>query len=133
MSTVILDTSAVAAVVFGEPDAEALLGAMRRAAGDLAMSAATAVEATIVVEARQGSEATRDLQLLLDRLQVQIVPVDETQAGLAVAAWRRFGKGRHPAGLNFGDCFAYAATRHLGGSLLFKGDDFARTDVRSAL
>ena len=129
--TVVLDTSVLTAVVFGEPDAEALLATLRRHAGDLVISAATAVELGIVVEARQGVEATRDLQLLLDRLRVEVVPLDATQAALAVAAWRRFGKGRHPAGLNLGDCFAYAAARHHGGALFFKGGDFAQTDVRS--
>lgn len=130
--TVALDTSALAAVVFGEPEAEQVLAVMVRAAGDLTLSAATAVEAGIVIEARQGPDATRDLHVLLTRLRVTTVPVDEHQAAAAVAAWRRFGKGRHPAGLNLGDCFSYALATTSGASLLFKGDDFQRTDVAAA-
>ncbi|WP_083673578.1 MULTISPECIES: type II toxin-antitoxin system VapC family toxin [Serinicoccus] len=131
--TIVLDTSAVAAVIFGEPDAETLLRVMQRAAGDLLMSAATSVEVGIVVETRQGREATQDLRLLLDRLGVDIAPLDAAQASIAVDAWRRFGKGRHPASLNLGDCFAYAAAQSRDAPLLFKGGDFAQTDVRSAL
>lgn len=131
--TLVLDTSAVAGVVFGEPDAEALLGIMGRHAGDLQIGAATLAEAGIVVEARQGPEATRDLHLLLDRLGVVAVALDAQQAAAAVAAWRRFGKGRHAAGLNLGDCFSYALAAVQGAALLFKGDDFPQTDVRAAL
>lgn len=129
----VLDTSAVAAVVFGEPDAEALLSVMLRNAGDLQLSAATLVEVGIVVEARQGPEASGDLQTLLDTLDVTITPVDTDQARAAVAAWRRFGRGRHPAGLNLGDCFAYALAKLRGAPLLFKGHDFPQTDITSAL
>lgn len=127
--TLVVDTSALASVVFGEPEAEALLAVMARNAGSLRLSAASRVEVGIVVEARQGPEATADLQLLLDTLDAQVVAVDEVQAQLAVAAWRRFGKGRHPAGLNYGDCFAYALARAEGAPLLFVGDDFTQTDV----
>jgi ribonuclease VapC len=131
--TLVLDTSAVAAVVFGEPDAEVLLGILTAHAADLSISAASLVELGIVVEATQGAEATADLQTLLTTLQVTTVPVDAEQASVALAAWRRFGKGRHPAGLNFGDCFAYALAKVLGAPLLFKGRDFGLTDVSSAL
>lgn len=131
--TVVLDTSALAAVVFGEPDAEALLAVMIRSAGDLVISAATAVEIGIVVEAKQGQEASADLRKLLATLSVRSVPVDDVQAAAAVAAWRRFGKGRHPAGLNLGDCFSYALAKTDGAALLFKGNDFAQTDIASAL
>lgn len=128
----VLDTSALAAVVFGEPDAELLLAAMTSAAGDLLLSAATAVEVGIVVAAKQGPTASHDLRLLIDGLGVTVVPLDATQAEFAVAAWRRFGKGRHPAGLNLGDCFAYALAKSQGAELLFKGRDFSQTDVASA-
>ena len=131
--TLVLDTSAVAAVVFGEPDAEVLLGMLAAHAADLSISAASLVELGIVVEATQGTEATADLQTLLRTLQVTTVPVDEAQATVALTAWRRFGKGRHPAGLDFGDCFSYALAKVLGAPLLFKGGDFALTDVSSAL
>ncbi len=131
--TVVLDTSALAAVVFGEPDAEALLAAMTRESGDLLISAATLVESTIVVEAKQGSAAGADLQLLLMTLRVRQVPVDERHASAAAAAWRRFGKGRHPAGLNLGDCFSYALAKVERAPLLFTGSDFPQTDIASAL
>ncbi len=131
--TTVLDTSAVAAVVFGEPDAEALLSVMLAEVGGLVISAANRVEVGIVVETRQGPEAANDLHILLDRLGVDIAPVDVDQAHAALAAWRRFGKGRHPAGLNFGDCFAYALAKVTAAPLLFKGQDFRQTDVVSAL
>lgn len=131
--TVVVDTSALAAVVFGEPDAEAFLAAMRRSAGDLHIGAATLVEASIVIEAKQGPEAVDDMHSLLAGVNGQVVAVDEAQARLAHAAWRRFGKGRHPAALNLGDCFAYALAKSTGSALLFKGGDFAQTDIASAL
>lgn len=130
--TMVLDTSAVAAVVFGEPEAEALLALMLARAGDLRISAATLVEAGIVVEARHGRAGADDLWMLLERLGVVTVPLDAEQARLAVAAWGRFGKGRHPAGLNLGDCFSYALAKASGAPLLFTGADFAQTDVVSA-
>jgi len=130
--TLVLDTSAVAAVVFGEPDAEALLALMVDRAGDLVISAATQVEAEIVVEARQGPEAGNDLRILLERLEVSVVALDVDQARAALVAWRRFGKGRHPAALNFGDCFAYALAKVRAAPLLFKGEDFRATDIPSA-
>lgn len=130
---VVVDTSAVTAVVFGEPDAEMFLSVMLANAGDLKMSAGTAVEVGIVVEARQGAEATKDLGILVDRLGMATVPVDGVQVEAAVAAWRRFGKGRHPAGLNLGDCFSYALAKLTAAPLLFKGRDFGQTDIASAL
>lgn len=130
--SVVVDTSALAAIVFGEPDAEQLLDVLLAASGDVVVSAATLVECAIVVEARHGSEGTRDLRLLLERLEVETIALDAQQAEAAVAAWRRFGKGHHPAALNLGDCFAYALTATSGGALLYKGDDFSQTDVRSA-
>ncbi|MFT4135133.1 type II toxin-antitoxin system VapC family toxin [Microbacterium sp.] len=130
---IVVDTSALAAVVFGESDARAYASVLAAQTGDVSVSAATLVEARIVIHGRQGVEAARDLELLLTRISAQIVAVDETQADLAVAAWQRFGNGRHEAGLNFGDCFSYALSKQLGAPLLYKGDDFARTDVASAL
>lgn len=128
----IVETSAVVAIVLGEPDAERFVDALALPAARL-ISAANVVEAGIVVEARQGPDAARDLALLLEASAVVVEPVDAEQARLAVDAWRRFGKGRHPAGLNLGDCFAYALARYRGEPLLFKGDDFAQTDVASVL
>ncbi|MCW5950853.1 MAG: type II toxin-antitoxin system VapC family toxin [Propionibacteriaceae bacterium] len=101
-------------------------------AGSLAVSAASLTEALIVVEARQGRDAATDLAALLAELEAEIVSLDETQAELAASAWRRFGKGRHPAALNLGDTFSYALAVARGEALLFKGDDFAATDVMRA-
>jgi ribonuclease VapC len=131
--TLILDTSAITAVVLGEPDAEAYLAIMVANAGDLAVSAATAVETAIVIEARQGRAAAEDLRLLTDRLGVVTAPFDQDQARLAVLAWRRFGKGKHPAALNLGDCFSYALATASSSPLLFKGANFTQTDVLSAM
>ncbi|MGF6228136.1 uncharacterized protein with PIN domain [Inquilinus ginsengisoli] len=79
-----------------------------------------------------GDAGGRELDLWLHRLDVETVPVDADQAQMARRAWRRFGKGRHPAGLNYGDCFAYALAATRGEPLLFKGDDFSRTDLTAA-
>lgn len=87
----------------------------------------------VIFEARQGPDAARDLHLLVDGTIDHLVPVDADQAQAAVNGWRRFGKGRHPAGLNIGDCFAYAVARLAGSPLLFEGDDFVHTDVASVL
>lgn len=127
----IVDTSALVAVILGEPDAEAQLARMA-SAETLALSAATLTEALIVVEARQGREAATDLLALLAELEAEIASLDEDQAELAASAWRRFGKGRHPAALNLGDAFSYALTAARGEPLLFKGRDFSATDVRQA-
>lgn len=126
-----VDTSALVAVVLGEEGAERMLEALQST--EARLSAVSWVEAQIVVEARQGPDAARDLQLLVEATIDDIVAVDEVHAAAAVLAWRRFGKGRHPAALNFGDCFSYALARLDGLPLLFEGDDFAQTDVASAI
>lgn len=126
-----VDTSALVAVVLGEEDAERYLAELQRRAARL--SAVSLAEATIIVEARQGPDAARDLQILVDATIDAVVPVDADHAWTAVATWRRFGKGRHPAGLNFGDCFAYAVARLAGIPLLYKGRDFGQTDVAAAI
>lgn len=129
----VVDTSALAAIILGEEDAEALLSALLHTGEVVRVSAATLVEATMVVEARHGPDATGDLDLLLAKVDAEITSVDPDQGRLAVAAWRRFGKGRHPAALNLGDCFSYALARSAGEALLFNGRDFAQTDIGSAL
>lgn len=126
-----VDTSALVAVVLGEPDAERYLAALRRT--PCRMSTVSLVEATIVVEARQGPDASRDLELLVDATIDELVGIDTDTARAAVAGWRRFGKGRHPAGLNFGDCFSYAVASLDGVPLLYKGDDFDQTDIAAAI
>lgn len=128
----ILDTSALAALLFGEPDAERFLLAMS-SADDLQIAAPTLVEAAIVVEARHGPEAVADLHALLADLLVEVVPFEEEHAVIAGRAWSRFGKGRHPAALNLGDTYSYALSEATGQPLLFKGADFTQTDVRAAI
>lgn len=125
------DTSALVAIVLGEPDAELYLAQLRD--HPCLLSAVSLTEAAIVVEARQGPDATRDLQLLVEATVDEVVAVDADQAWSAVAAWRRFGKSRHPAGLNLGDCFAYALAHDRGVPLLFKGQDFVQTDIGAVL
>ena len=125
------DTSALVAIVLGEPDAELCLAQLRH--HPCLLAAVSLTEAAIVVEARQGPDATRDLQLLVEATVDEVVAVDADQAWSAVAAWRRFGKSRHPAGLNLGDCFAYALAHDRGVPLLFKGQDFVQTDIGAVL
>lgn len=124
-----IDTSALVAVVFGESDASQFAEAMLAHAGDCVISAATLVEAGIVAEARQGPNAAQDLRLLIERIAAEVVPVDAEAATVAVGAWQRFGRGRHQAGLNFGDCLSYALAKCSGTPLLYKGADFAQTDI----
>lgn len=128
---IVVDSSAIVAILFDEPAGEELGGAL--AAEPCVMSAATRVELGIVVEARSGPAGSQLLEELLARLQVEVVPVDETLARAALVAWRRFGKGRHPAGLNFGDTFSYALATQLDQPLAFVGQDFVLTDVASVL
>lgn len=131
--TLAVDTSALMAVLLGEPDATIYASVLSEHAGDISISAATLVESTIVALAKQGEPARHDLETLLRVLDVETVAVDAGQAQLAARAWQRFGKGRHPASLNFGDCFSYAVAKGNGAALLFKGDDFTQTDIASAL
>ena len=98
-----------------------------------AMSAATLVEVTLVAEGRGGPPARAEVETLLAEAGIEIVPFTSAHAALAVEGWRRYGKGRHPAGLNLGDCFAYALAKARGEKLLFKGEDFARTDIERAV
>ena len=124
----VLDSSAVIALLLDEPDADSLRLAIADADTRL-ISAATLVEASLVIESRFGETGGRELDLLISRLGVVIVSVDADQVDEARRAWRRFGRGRHPAGLNSGDLFSYALAHTTGQPLLFKGDDFARTDI----
>jgi ribonuclease VapC len=129
----VIDTSALMAILLREPEAERLTHAILMAERRL-LSAATLLEAGIVVLAHTGDDGARDLDLLVARLRLEIVPVTEEQAMLARRAYQRFGKGRgHPARLNFGDCFSFALARVTGEPLLFKGDDFSRVGLTMAL
>jgi ribonuclease VapC len=130
---VIIDTSALLAILFAEPEAEACAKAIEGAV-DRRLSAANFLETANVLESRRDPVASRRLDDLLREAAIAIEPVDETQAMIAREAYRDFGKrSGHPARLNFGDCFAYALARRRGEPLLFKGDDFVHTDITSAL
>ena len=128
----VLDTSALIALLLDEPEAEDFRVALEDDETRL-VSAGTLLEAALVIDARKGEAGGRELDLLVQKAAITIVPVDEEQVAEARRAWRRYGRGRHDAGLNFGDLFAYALTRTSGEALLFKGNDFIRTDVGRVL
>ena len=128
----VIDTSALIAILFGEPEALSFSRAVADESRKL-ISAFNALETGIVVEARKGETGGRELDLLLHRAQIEIVAMNADQAELARAAWRKYGKGNHPAGLNIGDCCAYALAKYSGEPLLFKGNDFGQTDIRAAI
>jgi len=124
----VIDTSAIVAILFGEPEAERFAEAIEQDPTRL-MSAASVLETAIVVESELGEAGARDLDLLLHKAVITVAPFTPDHLAAARHAFRMFGKGRHPAGLNFGDCFSYALSRATGEPLLFKGGDFPRTDV----
>ena len=124
----VLDSSALLAVLLNEPEAPAFRLALEADPVRL-LSAANLVETAIVIEARVGEAGGRELDLLIHKAAIEVVAVDAGQADLARQAYRQFGKGRHLGGLNYGDCFAYALAQSAGEPLLFKGDDFSKTDV----
>jgi ribonuclease VapC len=126
----VIDTSALLAILQDEPERRSFNESIE-SADSRVMSVATFVEVSIVVESRYGAEGLRDLDLFTERAGIELVPVDVEQARVARAAFSRFGKGRHPAALNFGDCFSYALARVRSEPLLAKGEDFSRTDVAS--
>lgn len=129
----VLDTSAVIAFLCGEPEADRIEDVLD-GAPELHMSAFNAFECRTVLHVRFGPRAAADFELFLFRAGVVVEPFDVEQVDLAFAAYRRFGKGTgHPARLNLGDCAAYALAGSLGLPLLFKGEDFARTDVGRVL
>lgn len=128
----IVDTSALVAILLNESDAEVYARAINEADAPR-MSAATFVEAAIVVEALAGDSGSRQFDAFMRSAGIAIEPVTEEHAHVARQAWSDFGKGRHAARLNFGDCFAYALARASGEPLLFKGEDFRHTDVSPAL
>jgi ribonuclease VapC len=129
---VILDSSAVLAVLYAEPDAERFARAISDALV-CRMSVATFVEVSIVVESQTGDIGSRQWDLFFRRAGITLEAVTEEQAYAARQAWSDFGKQRHSANLNFGDCFSYALAKTLGEPLLFKGGDFALTDIPPAL
>ncbi len=127
----VIHTSAIVAIAFNEPEAETyeqkVVDAPRRF-----ISAATILELAIVIEARLGEAGAAELDLWLYKAGVEIVAVDAEQIAVARRAWRSYGKGRHPASLNYGDCFSYALAKTRNEPLLYKGDDFSRTDIEAA-
>ncbi len=127
----VLDTSALIAILAGEPESVDFIRLLSDA-DDPLISAATLLEASIVMQARTGRKGVEDLDRLLQAAGARWVAVDDHQALVAREAWARYGKGRAPAGLNYGDCFSYALAKTHDRPLLFKGDDFVRTDVRPA-
>jgi ribonuclease VapC len=124
----VIDTSALLAILLDEPERRTFNEAIE-AAESRVMSAATFVEVSMVIESRFGAEGLRDLDLFIERAGIELAAVDPEQAHVARRAFSQFGKGRHPAGLNYGDCFAYALAMVLGEPLLYKGEDFRQTDV----
>lgn len=127
----IVDSSALLAILFGEPDANRYERAIAQA-DNCRMSAANLLEAAIVVESRVGPSGGDQLDILVERGPIELAPVTLEQTQAARRAWRRFGKGNHPAALNFGDCFSYALAETSREPLLFKGSDFALTDIEPA-
>lgn len=124
----VIDTSAIIAILLNEPENISIMEVMVKNSKRL-MSAFTALECGIIIEAKKGEPGGRELDLLFHRLNITIVNMDSKQFEIARKAWRLFGKGRHPAKLNIGDCCAYALSAYSGEPLLFKGNDFSKTDI----
>ena len=124
----IIDTSALVAVVLPEPKEKAILSAIA-AAGQRRISTGTWLEASIVIDQKHSSVFTTRFNALLARIDAELVPVSIEHATVARAAYERYGRGNHPAKLNYGDCFAYALAKLTGKPLLFKGNDFSQTDI----
>ncbi len=128
----VIDSSALIAIMMGEPERRPFIEAITAADARL-IGAPTMLEASMVVLSRTGEARLADLRDFCARGAVETVSFGSEHLDLAIDAFRRFGKGRHPAGLNFGDCFSYALARATGEPLLFKGGDFAKTDIRRAV
>jgi len=124
----VIDTSALVAIFLAEPERKRFLDLIVEA-GTRLISAPNALETGIVLEAKRGEAAGREFDLFLVRANLLVVPVDGEQVEIARSVWRKYGKGRHSAALNFGDCFAYALAKSSGEPLLAKGTDFALTDI----
>jgi len=127
----VIDTSALVAIFLGESERKQFLELILQSEKRL-VSAASVLETGMVLEAKRGEAAGREFDLFIVKVNLEIVPVDADQVEVARSAWRRYGKGRHAAGLNFGDCFAYALAKFSGEKLLAKGEDFRFTDVELA-
>jgi len=124
----VIDTSAILAIFLAEPERQRFLKLLTDT-GTRLMSAANVLETGIVLEAKRGEAAGREFDLFVVRTNLEVIAVDAEQVDIARSAWRKYGKGRHPAGLNFGDCFAYALAKSVDEPLLAKGTDFTQTDI----
>jgi ribonuclease VapC len=131
-TAIVLDTSALIALLLKEPDAELIASALVSATA-IRMAAPNWLEVAMVAMARRGIDGYQQLKQILERLQVEVVASDRANAEIAFQAWIQYGKGRHPAGLNYGDYFAYALAKQRGEALLYKGNDFSKTDIQSVL
>jgi ribonuclease VapC len=127
----VIDSSALIAIIAGEPEWRPLIAAIT-ASSICLVGAPTMMETSMVVLGRHGEEKLQDLRDFCARSAIDVVPFGPEHVDLALDAFRRYGKGRHPAGLNFGDCFSYALAKATGEPLLFKGDDFSQTDIKRA-
>jgi ribonuclease VapC len=128
----VIDTSALIAILQDEPERRSFNLAIESAETRL-LSAASFVESSLVIETRVGADGIRDLDLFVAKADISIEPVDTDQAYVARQAYSQYGKGRHPAGLNYGDCFTYALAKLSGEPLLFKGHDFSKTDLDTVI
>ena len=124
----VVDSSVLICILLAETEAEYYANLLVDA--DVFISAVSIVESAMVIEYKRGVQEAIEYDELLNILDPNIIAFDREQANLARAAWRQYGKGRHPAKLNFGDCCSYAAAKHLNKPLLFKGDDFSKTDIK---
>jgi len=128
---VVVDSSVLIAILLAEPEAEDYAKRLIDT-DDIYISAVSIVESSMVIEYKKGEQGAMQYDELLKIIVPTIVAFDSEQAKLARAAWRQYGKGRHPAKLNFGDCCSYAVAKYLNKPLLFKGDDFSKTDLIQA-
>jgi ribonuclease VapC len=127
----VIDTSAIVAILRNEPEAAVLERTL--VASPIRLVAATSLlEARMVLVSRRGEHALAELDLWLAKIAADIIPVDADLVDLATQAWLTFGKGRHPAALNFADCLSYALAKRTGEPLLYKGEDYSQTDIRAA-
>ena len=124
----VIDTSALIAILLREEEADDLIAVLARDPKRL-ISRFTCLESAVVIEARKGPAGVRELDLLVHEANIERVALDADQVAVAIKAYRRYGKGRHPAGLNIGDCCSYALASISAEPLLFKGSDFSKTDL----
>jgi ribonuclease VapC len=125
----VVDSSALLAIFLFEPERPRFMDTILNAETG-SISAATVLETGIALESRRGETAGREFDAFITQANLEVIAVDAEQVEIARMAWRKYGKGRHPAALNFGDCFTYALAKILGEPLLAKGTDFARTDIQ---